>query len=541
MSELNKQMMLQMRTVEQLSLVISRNTELQHYLNVPVSDFYTKQKEQTDLQKVMNELINSTPSLQSMAIYVNHPTFSDPKEYVSFVKHSDLLAEPWYLQVERSDFTWLGERSIETTQGTQNVVTFARKIYSSTLEYQGVVLLNVKAKVLYTMMLGEKQTAHRYLLDSGGRLIMGTYNSLYTELKLPEMLNVAQSGTGYMHKKRSESGAYEDYLIVWAKSFNEGWIMTEVTPWEVIAAGSFKLAMTIFWIGLASVLVAVLFTLYLSRSFTKPIRQLLQAMGKFPIELKQVNLPDDYNNEFGSMFNGYRRLMERIEDLYRSLDHEHQRQRKAEIKALQAMINPHFLYNTLDQLNWMAIDAGHERMSHVLELMGRMFRIGLSNGESLITLEQELEHTECYLQIQQLRWGDGLMYSITIADEALKNLYIPKLTLQPFVENAVVHGFHRREHGCIRISIEQDIQGLYIQIVDDGVGLKPDWNRQPRRATGGYGIRNVRERIEAYFGSPYGITIEPANGGSGTQVTLRIPRLEHDDNGGNDHVENSRH
>ncbi|NOU92828.1 HAMP domain-containing protein [Paenibacillus sp. LMG 31456] len=541
MSELNKQMMLQMRTVEQLSLVISRNTELQHYLLVPESDFYTKQKEQTELQKVMNELINSTPSLQSMTIYVNNPTFSDPKEYVSFVKHVDLLTEPWYLQVEKSDFTWLGERSIETTQGTQNVVTFARKIYSSTLEYQGVLLLNVKAKVLYTMMLGEKQTAHRYLLDSGGRLIMGTHNSLYTELKLPEMLNVAQSGTGYMHKKRSESAAVEDYLIVWAKSFNEGWIMTEVTPWQVIAAGSLKLAMTIFWIGLASVLVAVLFTLYLSRSFTKPIRQLLQAMGKFPIELKQVNLPNDYNNEFGSMFNGYRRLMERIEDLYRSLNHEHQRQRKAEIRALQAMINPHFLYNTLDQLNWMAIDAGHERMSEVLELMGRMFRIGLSNGESLITLEQELEHTECYLQIQQLRWGDGLLYSITTVDETLKTLYIPKLTLQPFVENAVVHGFHRREYGCIRISIEQDALGLYIRIIDDGVGLKPDWNRQPRRSTGGYGIRNVRERIEAYFGSPFGITIEPVSGGSGTQVTLRIPRLEHDDNGGNDHVEDSHH
>ncbi|MDF2963396.1 MAG: sensor protein [Paenibacillus sp.] len=541
MSELNKQMMLQMRTVEQLSLVITRNTELLHYLDISESDFYIKQKEQNELQKVMSQLINSTPSLMSMRMYVHDPTFSDPKDYVSFVDHDELLNEIWYQLAEKSDFVWLGERSIETVQGTQNVVTFARKIYSNTLEYRGVLLLNVKAKVLYTMMLGEKQTAHRYLLDSGGRLIVGTNNSLYTELKLPELLNEAQSGTGYLHKKRSGSGADVDYLIVWAKSFNEGWVITEATPWETIAAGSFKLAMTIFWIGLASIMVAVLFTLYLSRSFTKPIRQLLQAMGKFPLELKQVDLPEDYNNEFGSMFNGYRRLTERIEELYRSLDHEHQRQRKAEIKALQAMINPHFLYNTLDQLNWMAIEAGHQRMSHVLELMGRMFRIGLSNGESLITLEQELTHTECYLQIQQLRWGNGLSYTIAVADESLTTLYIPKLTLQPFVENAVIHGFHGKQQGCIVITAEQDELGLCIRIADDGVGLKPEWNRKPRRNTGGYGIRNVRERIEAYFGSPFGITIEPGLDGKGTEVTLRIPRLEHEDNGGNEYVENRRY
>ncbi|MEK8128514.1 sensor histidine kinase [Paenibacillus filicis] len=541
MRELNKQMMLQMRTVEQLSLVISRNTELLHYLDLPDSDMYTKLKEQSELVQVMSKLINSTPSLLSMRMYVHKPTFSDPKDFVSFVEHSELLNEPWYAQAEKSDSVWLGERSVETMQGPQNVVTFARKIYSNNLEYQGILLLHVKAKVLYNMMIGEKQTAHRYLLDSGGRLIIGTNPSMFSELKLPELLDMAQSGTGYMHIKGRENGANTDYLLVWAKSFNEGWVLTEVTSWGMIAAGSFKLAMTIFWIGFASILAAVLFTLYLSRSFTKPIRQLLQAMGRFPLEQKRVELPDDYHNEFGSMFKGYRRLTERIDELYDSLDLEHQKKRKAEIKALQAMINPHFLYNTLDQLNWMAIDSGHERMSHVLELMGRMFRIGLSNGESLITLEQELTHTECYLQIQQLRWEEGLLYTVAVEDERLKTYLIPKLTLQPFVENAVIHGFHDRQQGHIAITVLQDEQGLAIRIADDGVGLHPEWNRKPRRKTGGYGIRNVRERIEAYFGSPYGITIEPGLEGKGTLVTLRIPRLEPNDNGGDDDVENRSH
>ncbi|UQZ86394.1 Sensor histidine kinase YehU [Paenibacillus konkukensis] len=246
-------------------------------------------------------------------------------------------------------------------------------------------------------------------------------------------------------------------------------------------------------------------------------------MNRVPGSASASHLPSDYTNEFGSLFNGYRRQMERIDELLQSLKAQHKRQREAEILALQAMINPHFLYNTLDQLNWLAIEAGQEKISRILSLMGKMFRIGLSNGETMIPIRDELVHVESYLQIQSIRWGDGLTYSIE-ADEALKELYIPRLTLQPFVENAIIHGFHGRRTGEIRIEAEREGNAPRIEfrIYDNGVGLRADWSEKKKRRTGGYGIRNVKERIAAYLGAPYGVQLHNLDG-QGTLVRIVLP------------------
>ena len=187
------------------------------------------------------------------------------------------------------------------------------------------------------------------------------------------------------------------------------------------------------------------------------------------------------------------------------------------------MINPHFLYNTLDQLNWIAIDSGQEKISTIVSLMGKMFRIGLSNGETVIPIRDELTHVECYLQIQKIRWGERLTYAID-AEEELKELYISRLTIQPFVENAFIHGFHGRRTGEIRIALTCKGTDLEISITDNGVGLQPGWELPKPRKTGGYGVRNVMDRIAAYFGQPYGVTMRDRQEG-GTEVVLLLPIL----------------
>jgi two-component system sensor histidine kinase YesM len=264
-------------------------------------------------------------------------------------------------------------------------------------------------------------------------------------------------------------------------------------------------------------------TLYLSRQFTKPIKTLVQAMTSYSLGGKKVNLPSDYQNEFGYLFAGYRKQNERIEELYVSLQRRYEQQRKAEIKALQANINPHFLYNMLDQLNWMAIEAGQNELSRILELMGQMFRIGLSNGDSFITVEKELEHITCYLEIQQLRWGEGLDYSIEVLPEVLE-LYIPKLTLQPFVENSIVHGFNTRLAGNVQIQISRQEERLQIVLLDDGIGLKQGAENPKKRHTGGYGLRNVKDRIAGYFGDGYGVALTEREEG-GTRAEILLPLL----------------
>lgn len=534
LNELNKQVAAEMRSIEQISLTISKNNDLNNLLTLSVDDYYTRNKAQEDLTNFnLLKIIYSTPNIESIQLYMKQSVFTNPRSYVQIANLDQASKEEWYGAALKSDFSWIGEREIQTFQGSMPVVTFARKLFSSSFEYQGMLLINVKVKVLQNMMQEDKSAATRFLLDTGGRPILSTSNMNRIPLNLENLIPNIKDNSGYLHIRTESSGTSgkgkEDNLIVWSRTFSEGWLLLEVTPWSQITAGSVKLATTVFTIGLTAIVFVLLFTFYLSRSFTKPIILLTRLMARYPADDQRPKLPVDYSNEFGHLFNGYNWLIDRIEELYRSLEAEHLQQRKAEMKALQAMINPHFLYNTLDQLNWMAIEAGHTRMSHVLELMGKMFRVGLSNGESLISLEQELVHTVSYLQIQQIRWEEGLTYTINIPESAMP-LFIPKLTLQPFVENAIMHGFHGRKIGHIEIEAVVNEHELAITIRDDGCGLEPDWDKGTKRKTGGYGIRNVRERLEAYFGYPYGITMKKGEAG-GTVVGIRLPKQTQKDGG----------
>ena len=262
-------------------------------------------------------------------------------------------------------------------------------------------------------------------------------------------------------------------------------------------------------------------------------------MSRFSLDRTTTALPGDYKNEFGALFRGYSRLMDRITELYQSLEERFRHQKAAEIQALQAMINPHFLYNTLDQLNWMAIEAGQDKISNVLELMGRMFRIGLSNGESFIPLADELQHIDCYIEIQKIRLGEEVLFNLDVPD-GVKRFYVPKLTLQPFVENAIIHGLHGRNRGMIRIQVEETDETLIITVSDNGVGMRRERKNSNNRTAGGYGIRNVKERLEAYFGSDYAIDMASEEN-QGTRVTIRLPKIENKQQLEDVHVESRNH
>ncbi|TVY10754.1 cache domain-containing sensor histidine kinase [Paenibacillus cremeus] len=522
LGELNKQLALQLRAVEQTSLALSQNSAFLSYLDLK-GDYYTRNRARIDLsQNYLSPLVNSSPFILSMEVYMDEPTQVDPLSDVQFLPRDYLMGQSWYPSAQKSDFLWLGQRVANSSQGPQQVLSFVRHISSNANPDLGYLVINVKQKTLQTLLSEDKASPSRMLIDGGGRLMLSTKQVPDPE-ELESLTDDLQGELGHRHIRLSPSAAYDekDILMVWSKSFQEGWVLVELTPWRDITRGSIQLAKTLVIVGIAALLVTLFITLSLSRNFTAPIRQLVQLMGMYSVGRQVNDFPDTYRNEFGSLFGGYRKMIERIEELYVSLERQHQAQKEAEIKALQAMINPHFLYNTLDQLNWMAIEAGQDRISHVLELMGRMFRIGLSGGESFIPLYDELKHTECYLQIQQLKWGEGLTYRIEM-DEGLGELLIPKLTLQPFVENAVIHGFHGRLTGEVTISITSVDEGIMCRIADNGVGIPQDWNKRKKRKTGGYGIRNVIERVEAYFGSPYGVELRQIPEG-GTEALIYIP------------------
>jgi two-component system sensor histidine kinase YesM len=318
-----------------------------------------------------------------------------------------------------------------------------------------------------------------------------------------------------------------DHIVVASAIPRSNWTLVEITPYEELTKTSRLMASILAMIGFASIGIAFVGTWFLTKKFTDPIIFLTKVLAKYPQKKVSEELPYDYNNEFGLLFNGYRDLMHRSDRLYESLIKQHSRQREAEMKALQANINPHFLYNTLDQLNWSAIERGDEEMSRMLELLGNMLRIGLSRGESILTIDDELTYLKYYMQIQEIQMEGRLTYSIDVPS-TIRSYYIPKLTFQPFVENAIIHGFHEQREGHISLTGKEYEEYIVFHIADNGLGMKKDLHIQaknkPKLDTGGYGIRNVGERLDIYFSEKASVNVTNRKEG-GVVVSIRLPKI----------------
>ena len=209
---------------------------------------------------------------------------------------------------------------------------------------------------------------------------------------------------------------------------------------------------------------------------------------------------------------------------------EQERLRRAEFELLQAQINPHFLYNTLDAIVWSAESKDEEKVIRMTRSLSDFFRGSLSKGRKDISIKEELVHVRSYLQIQQIRYQDILTYKIDIDDKYMECL-IPKITLQPLVENALYHGIkNRRGGGCISLSAKDCDNGFIICVEDDGAGMDEErlkkvvkslTDRGPEE-TEIYGLYNVNERIQLDFGREYGISIQSEHN-KGTSVYINLP------------------
>ena len=205
--------------------------------------------------------------------------------------------------------------------------------------------------------------------------------------------------------------------------------------------------------------------------------------------------------------------------------------RRAELRILQAQINPHFLYNTLDMLHWMAYDHNDEDMLQLISTLSSFYRISLSRGDEFIPLPRELDHVRYYLEIQKMRFADQFDFTIEASPET-QSLLMLKLLLQPLAENAVAHGIKPCPHPCtLSIQARRIGKDVEMKVSDNGVGMDSETLGQLRRAfdTGksslGFGLVNVHQRIRLTYGKDYGLTLDSVSG-QGTVVTVRIPAIE---------------
>ncbi|TCL68541.1 two-component system sensor histidine kinase YesM [Hydrogenispora ethanolica] len=272
---------------------------------------------------------------------------------------------------------------------------------------------------------------------------------------------------------------------------------------------------------LAAILAAVYFAFQITRSVAR-LRDKLEAFGKGGPPPAAGGGPA--RDEIAVLEESYDKMVLRIQDLIHKNNLEKEKQRELELTALQAQINPHFIYNTLDAIGWIAKLKRQPEIEKLVIALATFFRISLHKGDKFITVEEEIQLVQSFVTIEQMRFPGKLAADYRI-DPAIRSLPILKIILQPLVENAIKHGIHPKDGpGRIEVKGYRDGDAIVFEVTDDGVGFTADFHSRSaaaRNKYGGYGLRNVNERIRLEYGPGYGVSLQ-SEPGRGTTVTVRV-------------------
>lgn len=408
------------------------------------------------------------------------------------------------------------------------VVSISTRIRQADGTEQIVVLDSRFSQIAsYVDTVGVGSHGYCFIMDQDGTIIYHPQQQLiFAGLKEENTQNMTAHS----------DGSYEENSLIYTIRIRKGssWRIVAVSFVDELIEGRLKDCL-ILLAGLLLIVLAatIVSSVVLSRYISRPIHSLNKAMGEFEANAEGFSYEPVYGSlEVTSLSNAFGHLVIRIQELMNQVRNEEIVLRKTELRALQAQINPHFLYNTLDSIAWMCEEGRTKDAVEMVNALARLFRISISKGHELIPVEKEVEHAKSYLQIQKFRYKNQFQYSFDVQESCL-HYYCNKITLQPIIENAIYHGLNRMiDEGFIEIKIFEDGGDVVFTVEDNGVGMTKEQcesilHKEVKGQTGGIGIKNVNDRVKIYFGEQYGMKIE-SELDEGTKVSIRMPKLEED-------------
>ncbi len=358
------------------------------------------------------------------------------------------------------------------------------------------------------------------LVASSDTALAGTYYMDYNTVR-----SLSSSDEGYT--KRTVLG--KEVFAVSNQIGDTDWYLVSVLPSEQVL----KRGQTVIWtiVILYSVMLAVAFFIafHMSRSITKRL-QIVNDQMRIVRSGPPVRVPEPTkHDEIGELTDSYNYMTDEMNALIENEKKSAEELRISEVRALQAQINPHFLYNTMDMINWLSQTGQAEEVTDAIQALSRFYKLTLSNKKDYATVGSELEHVELYVKLQNMRYEDQIEFVADVADD-LKDVELPKLTLQPIVENSILHGILEKPErsGVIVVTGWRDGNDLVLLISDDGVGMDENTCRniitgEHNVSTGNnIAVRNTHRRLQMLYGNYYGLTYRSVPG-QGTEVEIRVP------------------
>lgn len=309
------------------------------------------------------------------------------------------------------------------------------------------------------------------------------------------------------------------------------WKILLYRPEKLISAAARSITFLVVSVIILCITMVLLISLALSRSVVRPIEELIQNMDQIENGNLSVDIREKYSDEIGRLIRHFRKMVERLDYMVKEVYQSKITQQEYEMKALQAQINPHFLYNSLSLINWKAIMADQDEISEMAQLLSTFYRTTLNRGKNVTTVKGEWDNTCSYTRIQSIMHSGKIDIQMEIEDTIL-GYEILNLLLQPLVENAIIHGLdHKETEGEKKLWIRgrEDGAVLVFEVSDNGCGMSVEvLENLLTMETKGYGVQNVHHRIQLYYGSQYGLVYE-SKAGEGTRARLMIPKVKKDE------------
>ncbi len=506
--------------VEETGFYTSSNENIQSMLLISASETSIKNEyeEYQELRELLSSYVAVNDEIASMYVQSrNGQVYSYTKTGSPYSAKNTFLKKA----MEKGN-GWGSEEGI--TFYTQEVRKY---LESGAL---GSLTIKVNTSVFQEIIEGIEYSDNGkvYLIDENDQIITSQLND-EVESSLPNEYKELELGSDYIYEKVMVEG--ESYTVYSSRGLSNGWRLVLAIPTEYYMHDVIYFQNQMLMFIAIIVILGLVVVVWISKSLTKPLKKLALEMEKVGQGDLHSYIAVNQGDEISTLNETFNQM---VEDMRNLIKNEYQQQvmiKGAEMRSLQMQINPHFLYNTLDTINWIARSRGHADIGDITSSLGKLMRYALAKKE-FVQLEEELNSLREYVQIQNVRYGDKVTVIFDI-EENIGHYYLPKLLIQPILENAIVHGVEDKiDESTIRVIVFTVEDEIRIVVDDDGVGMTQEVlekllanNMDEKAGHTSIGVYNVNQRIQMAFGEAYGMQIQSILGG-GTKITLRISKLD---------------
>lgn len=502
-------------------------------LNSMLDTIYNNQESYFDayhqyMKDTVGKFLSVYSQLQHIDIYTENKSIIDSSYF--HVLDNSVLESKWYKRFkEMGSNTFIYayiEENFKSYSQDKRYLSVINKPYSYNSSYSGnkIIKIDIRLNSLREIIDREKNDGFIYVVDNNNNIVFSNNPESYNNID--EFLNF-------------NSSFYSDKDIVITKDFEQnsylkGWRVVAVFPEKSVAISVKSSKKSVIIVASITLAVATLVIFVISNSIKSRLELVsrhLKGVSKKNFDIIQYDTGED---EIGELIKEYNNSTIKIKNLIEVVYESEIAKAKAELRALQSQVNPHFLYNTLNTVRLRSVLKGELETAEIIKYMAKLFRRLLNWEEDLATIKEEIEFTRDFLEIQKYRYGDKLDYQINV-DESLLNYKIPKMCIQTLVENSSVHGIEKIDgKGMISVNISIFEDKLLCTVTDNGIGIEKDkldiikdMLRQGKSMDGSYGISNIYKRLKLYFGAKVSFNIESVlNEGTTVQFTIPINGLE---------------